>query len=133
MEMADWIEHEAGLMEESQGSFAPEVLPDNAIVYSRQWWRRNADGTFTVVTYEASATKDDRDYDDEDEGRNIPPFQVEDILEVIRCRDKDDPGSTEITSDYEYGNTAWDYDSIESANAAAKRLVRDMTSDYINV
>lgn len=131
--MSNWTEHELGIMEESQGSFSPDILPDEAIVYSRQWWRAEANGTFTVVTYSAAPVKEEA-IREGDDVRNDPPFGVDDLLEWTNCTDKDDPGSTELDTGMEWGEgSALFFDSLDDANREARTWVRQMSTDYLHV
>lgn len=52
-------------------------------------------------------------------------FSVDGQTEWILCTDPDDPGGTEITSDYEYdaGSVLY-YETVESAEREARRLAR---------
>jgi hypothetical protein len=109
------------LAEEAQGAFAPETLPDGAIVYTRTFQREERPGEWRVLTLYV-ATVFPVDYDSlSDE----PPegYEVSEQWEEILCTNPADPGSSQLDSDYTYD---WPYqtlfDSVEKANEEAKRF-----------
>lgn len=71
---------------------------------SRRFQLAVEDGTFAVVTVYSYATREERNVDEEGNPTDepVPYLDVEEQTEFIICTDPDDPGGTEIWSEYEY-------------------------------
>ena len=100
------------------------MFPDDMDIvaeYSRRFAQVQLDGTYRVVTYYYVA-------ESKEEG-----FEIHNAVEYMHCRDLEDFGDTEITSDVEYNyGTDWvDSDSILTADAVVKTLALGLTAnDY---
>lgn len=117
--MSHYVEDDMGLLEESQGAFAPEILPDLGVVYSRRWSRKLEDGTWEVLTYYATAGREDHG----EEERNTPPFHVAIRKETTYCTNPADPGGTEFDSDY-FWSEFGEFPTVEEALEAALQEVQ---------
>ncbi len=99
-----------------------DVGGDNAvgITPSRRFAQLQTDGTWLLITDYAMPFVSDW---------NETPrvYDIQNMTEVMVCRDLDDPGSSEITCDYEYefvGERG--YTNIREAERAAARYVRGL-------
>ncbi|MFE6966919.1 hypothetical protein ACFVAJ_17545 [Agromyces sp. NPDC057679] len=85
-----WTEHEDGLMEHDG-----DIGGDNQVggVVERRYHRQLDDGTWSVITdswiVEQTGSEDE------------PRYSVTNRIEFLNCRDLEDVGGTEISSDYE--------------------------------
>jgi hypothetical protein len=94
-------------------SFGDDQVSDDV---SRRYVRQLADGTWQVVTSAyAVIGKEDGE---------SGPYRVDNRVEYVLCRDKDDPGSTEIWSEYQDGEGSHlNYETVEEAKDEAMNLV----------
>ncbi len=94
---------------------------------TRQWISQRPDGTWDV--FELSlAVVDDSD-DDNVEGAEYR-YYVDERWEYIHCTDPEDPGSSELDTNIEYGEGSyWFYGSAGEALAEARRLVKLPSAD----
>lgn len=103
--------------QDGAGMFGDDM--DIVSEYSRQFAQVQLDGTYRVVTdYYVAESKE--------EG-----FEIHNAVEYMHCRDLEDIGGTEITSDIEYNyGTEWvDSDSILTADAVVKTLIQGLSVD----
>lgn len=94
---------------------------------TRQWISQRPDGTWDV--FELSlAVVDDSD-DDNVEGAEYR-YYVDERWEYIHCTDPEDPGSSELDTNIEYGEGSYRfYGSAGEALAEARRLVKLPSAD----
>ncbi|BDZ52397.1 hypothetical protein GCM10025867_46380 (plasmid) [Frondihabitans sucicola] len=107
----DWTEHESGLDLDS-GDVGGDYQASAAA--SRRFWRQLPDGTFCVITsyyyatqkyYEldAEGNRTGSESDDAESFDSAERFvDIENMTEYLWCTDREDPGSTEINSNYKY-------------------------------
>lgn len=80
--------------------------------YSRRYWRQHDDATYTVIT-------DIVGVESYDAGAGRSEYAVVNLIETLRCRDRSDPGGTEIQSDYTRNN-AVNYLAITNLRQAGR-------------
>lgn len=90
--------------------------------HSLSWQRELADHTFETLTLYHFAAK-------EDASRNLPQpaswsFWVETMIELVRHRDANDPGGTELAADYRYESRV-SHATFTDALTAADRYTGD--------
>lgn len=111
-----------------------EMCPDGTVggdgageSQSRRWKRLRPDGNWDLVTVYGYAV--------DTEERNLPPVDgrkwiAEVCTETMVCTDPQEPGSTEVTCDYDYDDavTAFAYETEERALEVALNRVRSITA-----
>ncbi len=77
--------------------------------FSVRFWHRDRPGALVRHCYYAALDLDD-----------LATLYVERQTELLACTDPDDPGGTEVWSDYRYETVRRGFASVEAATAAAK-------------
>jgi len=93
--------------------------------FDRRFVKALEDGTFRVITVSAFAVQT-FDLNEEADG-----YDIEVQTEILDCTDYEEPGETEINSDYEYTNSAFDFgfEDQEAATNAARNYIRNLEAD----
>jgi hypothetical protein len=78
--------------------------------FSVRFWHRDRPGALVGYRYYAALDLDD-----------LVTVYVERQTELLACTDPDDPGSTEVWSDYRYEAVQRGFASVEAATIAARR------------
>ena len=87
---------------------------------TRRWTRQRPDGTWDVYeqTLAVMDNREARNHEDSDS-----PYVVDERWEYIHCTDPEDPGSTELGTEIEYGEGSYlSYGNEDEALAEARRL-----------
>ncbi len=127
MSTSKYTEHGRYVADEGQvgGDRQLSAAPGRRFVHERE------DGTFDVIT-EVAYVVPGVETHLEDFRPRIHGYAVENMTEIMHCRDLEDVGGTEITCDYEYEIV--NYTSLSSkadALSVARRFIRNLdASDY---
>lgn len=116
-------EHEDGILTEGQGPYAPETLLSE--VYSRRFVGTPLDESiapYLVITDYYAAVNVGTDEE--------PVASILNMTEMMYCTDPDDPGGTEVTSDYYYDSEHEDYVDAEHAARDARRHLEGWGLDF---
>lgn len=125
------------VQEESQGLFAPETLPDDAIVYSRSWQAQRTDGVWVHITYYCAPLRVDWTKAT-DGGQESGGYDLQEATEFLLsdyALDDMENNWAEIDSDILWDNPNYELiPTVEQANAEARRYVAGFDVDlYIHV
>lgn len=107
--------------------------------YEALYTRRLDDGTFAVITsrYYVEDLNTFKNLEEGDEGWEPNAYTIREQIEFMHCRDLDDVGGTEISSDYEYGDNYNQpfatYDDVLTwyENECLRCAVQDGRSDFL--
>ena len=88
--------------------------------FDRRFVRQEEDGTFFVVTVSTFVEDTLREEEADEAGEDEERYQVRTQVEELYCTDWEEPGGTELTSDYNYTDGAELYADAEAAHDAAK-------------
>lgn len=134
---SEWVEH--GPLFEDAGDHGGDVQVGKA--YSRRFRHTSLPGRlYTVTAYpiQAEGLISTGYRDPLDPSRIVkddPPIRLEWQSELMVCRSTDDPGGTEVWSDYGYPDLPERFDgtypSVLAAEVDARQLVRSMEPHHI--
>lgn len=128
--MTAWVPDELGVVREGGGPIGGDVQ------VSDQWSVRflptdqPADGRFAMVTsYWFVDNYDDDTLPVEFDDQESKTYGIQNVTEFLICTDLDNPGGTEVWSDYQYDtDDPRSFDTIEAAEQAAETAARSELS-----